>query len=211
LPNLPQYFWLTLRVSLTWFMFDCVANPSSWFDPLGLQSLFYWWIFVKFWPEKYDFNLYKKIFFITKKMLKMSKILNLNTTFCTRLHFDVFFIIISFRSRASLNTYITCPWKAVHLVKLQHSCSSHELGLTPISRWVGLILVANFPSGRSRLPSLDFTHSHKPHRCQRVKVWRKGPGACSVGLSTLSPWTRLPNSQEYRKILFFFLPSYVLK
>jgi hypothetical protein len=49
-----------------------------------------------------------------------------------------------FRSHTSLNTYVTCTWKIMHLVKPQHSVLSRNLGLFPTSRGVGLKYVADF-------------------------------------------------------------------
>jgi len=49
-----------------------------------------------------------------------------------------------FHSHTSLNTYVTCTWKITHLVKLQHSVLSRNLGLFPTSRRVGLKYIADF-------------------------------------------------------------------
>jgi hypothetical protein len=48
---------------------------------------------------------------------------------------------------AFLNTYTTCTWKTMHLVKLQHSNLPHNLGLFLIFKWVGLQPVADFLNG----------------------------------------------------------------
>jgi hypothetical protein len=49
-----------------------------------------------------------------------------------------------FHSHTSLNTYVTCTWKITHLVKLQHSVLSRNLGLFPTSTRMGLKYVADF-------------------------------------------------------------------
>jgi hypothetical protein len=67
-------------------------------------------------------------------------------TEATVIHFQVGTVSRSplFRSHTSLNTYVTCKWKITHLVKLQHSVLSCNLGLFPTSRRVKLKYVADF-------------------------------------------------------------------
>lgn len=48
-------------------------TKSRWIS--GHQSFFYWWIFAKFWLEKYDFDLYKG--FLMEKMTQICKILKI--------------------------------------------------------------------------------------------------------------------------------------
>jgi hypothetical protein len=73
--------------------------------------------------------------------------------------------------RVVLNAYAICTWRTMHLVKLRHSNLPRYLGLTSTFKQVGLILVANFPSGPRPcclgLPPLVF----RPNRKLRL-VWR---------------------------------------
>jgi hypothetical protein len=50
-----------------------VIAKSMWI--CGYQRFFYWWIFTKFWLEKYDFGLYKGFFM--EKMTQICQILKI--------------------------------------------------------------------------------------------------------------------------------------
>jgi hypothetical protein len=75
-----------------------------------------------------------------------------------------------FRSCVALNTYATCTWKTMHLMKLQHSNLPRNLELFLTFKWMALKLVANFPSGprpfHSGTPS-----SHPTTNLSNLKTW----------------------------------------
>jgi len=85
-------------------------------------------------------------------------------------------IVTPFRYCASLQTYVTCTWKTMHLVKLQHLGLPRSLGLTLTSRWVGLIPIVDFPSGprccHPWLPSPLLQPNHKLCLVQGLSVSR---------------------------------------
>jgi hypothetical protein len=82
--------------------------------------------------------------------------------------------IASFHFRVALNTYATCTWKIMHLVKLWHLGLHRYLGLTQTSRHVGLILAMNFPSAlrpcHLGLPSPVFRPNHKLHLVRGLRA-----------------------------------------
>ncbi len=49
----------------------CVMHKGQFWPTLGM-AYYFWWIFIKFWPEKTDFDLYKG-YFIKKKRPKFPK------------------------------------------------------------------------------------------------------------------------------------------
>jgi hypothetical protein len=70
-----------------------------------------------------------------------------------------------FHSCAALNTYVTCTWKTMHLMKLWHSNLPRNLELFMTFKRMALKPTANFPSGLrpcySGLPSPVFSPNHK--------------------------------------------------
>jgi hypothetical protein len=86
-----------------------------------------------------------------------------------------------FRSRAVLNTYVSCTWKTMHLMKLRHSNLPCNLGLFPTFRWVGLKLVVDFPSDPKpccpRLQSFIFRPNHQFSLVRGLSTPRPTPQA----------------------------------
>lgn len=85
--------------------------------------------------------------------------------YCIRIHFDVVSLLFLFRSCAALNAYVIYTWKITHLVKLWHLDLFCNFGLLLTSRWMGLKLIADFPSNpkpyRLGVPFLIFRPNHK--------------------------------------------------
>ncbi len=80
--------------------------------------------------------------------------------YCTRICFGIISLSLPFCFCAILNTYVTCTWKTMHLMKLWHLDLLCNLGLFSTFKQVGLKSIANFPSGpRPCCPRLPFSFS----------------------------------------------------